>query len=109
MRRVEYNPMTGIEITYVGRGDGKIDVYQRQRCDGILDELQRRRSMVGNGKVKGPAGHQVGAIPNGLAMQWAHEEGVNLWALHPKERMAFWKRKLNDSDYKKLRVNGGTV
>lgn len=104
----EYNPHTGIEITYERdpMKPGVIHIHQKQRCDEILERAKRLRDQGG---VKAGPQKLAGIIPPGLALQWGQEHGINPFRLPGKERMEFWKRKLNDPDYKKLRVSEGVL
>ncbi len=103
----EYNPHTGVEITYErdSMNPRLLHIKQRQRCDGMLSAASKLRQ---EGKVEGAAGRFMGIIPPTLAQQIGQEMGIkNVFRLPGGERIAFYKRILNDSDYSKLRVSPG--
>jgi hypothetical protein len=104
----EYNSFTGMEITYERdpMKPGVIHIHQKQRCDAIIERATQLRN---EGGVKTAHGRLAGVIPPGLALQWGKEHGINPFRLPGRERMEFWKRKLNDPDYKKLRVSEGNI
>ncbi len=103
----DYNPWTGIETTYERDSTNPrlLHIHQRQRCD---DTLRAAEKLRGLGGVEGPVGRMMGIIPPGLAMQWGQEVGINPFRLAGRERLNFFKRKLQDPDYKKLRVTEGS-
>lgn len=48
----------------------------------------------------------VASIPNGVAMKWLKEDGINIYDENHWPRV---KKKLNDPDYKYLRTGTGRV
>lgn len=103
----EFNPFTQVEITYErdSMNPRLLHIHQKQRCDGTLEAVGRLRQ---RDKVETGAGRLMGVIPPGLALQWGREHGVNVFRLPGRERVDFFKRKLNDRDYSKLRVTEGS-
>lgn len=104
----EYNPFTGMEITYERdpMNPRLMHIRQRQRQDETIELATRLRN---DGGVKGAHGRLAGFVTPGLCLQWMEEHGVNPLRLPGRERIDFFKRKLNDRDYYKLRVTEGSL
>ncbi len=104
----EYNPFTGVEITYERDSmTGKLNIYQRQRCDEVIDAATRLRN---EGPRPMASGRTVAMIPPLLAQQVAQEAGINLYRVPSKERIEFLKRNIvNNRDYYRLRTTEGHV
>ncbi len=105
----EYNPFTGVEITYERDSmTGKLNIYQRQRCDEVIDAATRLRN---EGPKPLASGRTVAMIPPILALEVAQKAGIrNFYQMPAKERMAFLKRNIvNNRDYYRLRTTEGHV
>lgn len=104
----EYNPHTGMEITYEvdPMNPRLLHVHQKQRQDETIALATRVRN---EGGVHLDHGRIAGFITPGLALQWGKAHGVNPFQLPGGERMECWKRILNDSDYSNYRVTEGRI
>ncbi len=106
----EYDEFTGFTTRYwhQDNGDGKTQlVIQRlQDVEANLNANQREYNSYGDYNRYGDkAQHKVASIPNAVAEKWLREEGFNIFTATDAEI----RRKLNDSDYKKLRTMPGRL
>lgn len=66
--------------------------------------LEHNKAMRGHAP-KFDWGRLVAEIPNILLVKWMNEEGVNVLKMRGPEFQKFIHRKLNDPDYRHLRVD----
>ena len=89
---------------FIDLGDGKFGVKSTYNNDPHLD---RTRILREHGAGKLPESWCVGSIPMHLLAQWMKEENVS-WE-DREGRTKLIMRKLNDPDFKKLRIVEGRV
>lgn len=89
---------------FVDLGSGKFGVQSTFSNDPYLD---RTRILREHGAGKLPESWCVGSIPMHLLAQWMKEENVS-WE-DREGRTKLIMRKLNDPDFKKLRIVEGRV
>lgn len=106
----EYNPFTGMEITYERDTmvPGRLHIHQRQRCDAVIDRATKIRN--GGGPPDLGHGRIAAVIPPALALEVGQKYGINPFRLPGRERLEFLKREIvNNRDYYKLRLTEGNV
>lgn len=72
-----------------------------QDCEDIIERNKALRSQP----QKSDWGRHVATIPNGILVKWMLEENVNVMGMSSAEWGEFIRRKLNDPDYRELRVD----
>lgn len=83
--------------------EGKLVVQRLQDVETNLKANVNEYNSYGDHKAsmyKGSGMHKVASIPKAIAEQWLREEGFNIFTASDAEI----RRKLNDSDYRKLRT-----
>lgn len=82
--------------------DGKsVTIEHIQDVEPILDRNARLRS----DPQKSDWGRHIASIPNIILVKWMNEDGANVLAMSSEEFGAFIRRKLNDPDWRHLRVD----
>ena len=90
--------------TFIDNGDGTFSVHQQFDNNPYLDRTQALRSM-GLGKLD--ESWCVGEIPLHLLGQWMKEENVSWDDTEGRKRLII--KKLNDPNFKKLRIVEGRI
>ena len=106
----EFNAFTGTRIEYHRdpMQPGKLLIYQRQRCDEIIDRATEIRNSGGSPDMG--HGRIAAVIPPALAMEVGQKYGINPLRLPGRERLEFLKREIvNNRDYYRLRTTEGRV
>lgn len=91
----EYDEMTDTAI-----------VKQTQDVNPIL-ERNKKLQNEGKHRTKDKALQLAASIPNIVVHQWMIEDGVNWLALPKHEKHKYLRRKLNDPQYRYLKVSEG--
>ena len=103
----DYDEFTGMTTEY-HVGGGKITIRRLQDVEPYLvqnqQELNAKSSKARVGIAAG-LGTKVASIPPALVEKWLKEEGFNLFTASEAEIA----RKLNDSNYRKLRTAHGRI
>jgi ABC-type glycerol-3-phosphate transport system substrate-binding protein len=89
---------------FIDNHDGTFTVQKQYDNTPYLERTQFLRSM-GAGKL--PDSWCVGSIPMHLLAQWMKEENVDWTDTEGRKKLIM--RKLNDPDFKKLRIVEGRV
>lgn len=93
--------MSGVQ-TRLHFDNGDVHAHSVQDVEDILDA----NKALQNDPQKSDWGRHIASIPNIQIVKWMNEEGVNLLKLQGSELQRFLRRKLNDPDYRWLRVDG---
>lgn len=78
--------------------DGTIHVEERQDCEAILEDNQRKRDHR-FGSARGAVAEEAFQIPMTLVLQWQRDCGA---AMFSDEHMAYMNRKLSEPEFAKL-------
>ena len=89
---------------FIDNHDGTFTIQKQYDNTPYLERTQFLRSM-GAGKL--PESWCVGSIPMHLLAQWMKEENVDWTDTEGRKKLIM--RKLNDPDFKKLRIVEGRV
>ena len=79
----------------------RLTVEHAQDVAPILERNARLRAE----RQRSDWGRHIASIPNVILVRWMNEEGANVLAMSSEEFGAFIKRKLDDPDWRYLRVD----
>lgn len=91
--------------TEITAKNGVVTVLRTQQVDAILDLNRRALNNEPTMPNFRSRRRHVAEIPFIVAEQW-FKEGINMLSADPDMEKA-WQRKLNDPDYRRLRVTSG--
>ena len=104
--KVERNPLTGaIDHYFVDEKAGTVEIVQKYDCRHVLEANKRRALNTIDGRKFGGdhAMHHVAAIPNGVAVKWMKDYGLNVHGpMEPADERKFW-RLLDDPEWRYLK------
>lgn len=95
---------TGFERWWVESDDGSFSIETKWHTDDLI--AMNRREASDNGWGKAGWGRKVASIPLGLLEKWHLEDGIKFGSKDSRDAI---KRRLNDIDYRDLRVRSGRV
>lgn len=78
----------------------RFTVEHAQDVEAILDRNKALQSQP----QRSDWGRHIATIPNVVLVKWMNEEGANVLAMSGEEFGAFIRRKLDDPDWRYLRV-----
>jgi hypothetical protein len=79
----------------------RLTVEHAQDVAAILDRNKALQSQP----QRSDWGRHIATIPNVVLVKWMNEEGVNVLGMSSEEFGAFIRRKLDDPDWRHLRVD----
>lgn len=91
---------------FCGVENGRIRIETSQDVEPII-ELNKKLANESKGYSKSRELRHIAQIPFNVLHMWSQVDGVNLFALHRREKLAYLRRKLNDPDWRFLRTSGG--
>ena len=97
----EIGPGTSVKTEH-----GKIVVSRTEDVEPALDAIKELRDTPEAHKAAPLGGRYVASIPTIVLEQWCVEAGIQPW--ETTKLSGLIRRKLNDPDYKKLRVWEGS-
>lgn len=103
MKRLLKRHEDGTEVWFHGDGD-KFHIEHRHDSSPVVDYAKKMASAWQ--PRKGEIFRPVANVPLSLIQKWRNDYGIN--ALHP-DHWDFLKKKLNDIDYRDLRVWQGKL
>ena len=106
-RFFSHDPFTGVTQWFEGDGNGGFKMHYES---DVTDNLEANQALMNTGwdgyVSKARELKWVAEIPMSLVMKWKIEEGVDILEPGSEE---FMKRKLNSSEWLKLRVGPGRI
>lgn len=81
-------------------------IKQTQDVNPVL-ERNKKLQNEGKHRTKDKSFQLAASIPTNIAHQWMIDDGVNWMALSKDEKTKYLRRKLNDPQYRYLRVSEG--
>ena len=91
---------TFARIHLAADGDG-LTIEHAQDVEAILDRNKALRSQP----QRSDWGRHIATIPNIVLVKWMNEDGVNALRMSSEEFGVFIRRKLDDPDWRHLRVD----
>ena len=79
----------------------RLTVEHAQDVEAILDRNKALQSQP----QRSDWGRHIATIPNVVLVKWMNEDGVNVLGMSSEEFGAFIRRKLDDPDWRHLRVD----
>lgn len=102
-----YDPASGITDQYFyDDATNRLTIRRLQDVEAVLDDNKSNFNQHDGIKYNDSKGlHQVATIPNILIEKWLREEGFNWYTATDSEK----RKKLNDPDYRYLKVRPGKL
>jgi hypothetical protein len=91
---------TFARIHFDADGD-RLTIEHAQDVEAILDRNKALQSQP----QRSDWGRHIATIPNVVLVKWMNEDGVNVLGMSSEEFGAFIRRKLDDPDWRHLRVD----
>jgi hypothetical protein len=79
----------------------RLTIEHAQDVEPILERNARLRAEP----QRSDWGRHIASIPNVILVRWMNEEGANVLAMSGEEFGTFVRKKLNDPDWRHLRVD----
>ena len=79
----------------------RLTIEHAQDVEAILDRNKALQSVP----QRSDWGRHIATIPNVVLVKWMNEDGVNVLGMSSEEFGAFIRRKLDDPDWRHLRVD----
>ncbi len=102
-RFFDHDPLTGQTSWFESTDDG-FQIYTEMDAEPILDLNAAKRSMGRDYYAADKDMWKVASIPNIMLIKWATEMGVPVDQVFSDEFAAIVTRKLNDSEFRKLKT-----
>lgn len=97
----DYDPLTGMRITYEDTEDGGFLLHYSQDAEPVLDANARKRGLGRAYYAADPDMWRVASIPIGVQMEWLTKYGIDVY--NPEHEKAVVKL-LNDPDWRYLKT-----
>ena len=108
LRPFSYDPLTGTRVLYEDTPDG-FRLHSTQDAEPILDHNDRLRSLGRSYYAADPNFWHIASIPNNVLLHWAIQDGVPPDMVFSDEYADRVAKRLNCSDFRKLKTADVTV
>ena len=96
--------MSVATVPHLDRSEKKIHFERIQDVEPILDHNKALQSMP----QKSDFMRHIATIPCVILEKWANEDGVNIFKMPREDYSRYLRKKLNDPEWRYLRVEGPT-
>ena len=93
--------MSALARIHLDPDGDRLTVEHAQDVEAILDRNKALQSQP----QRSDWGRHIATIPNVVLIKWMNEDGVNVLGMSSEEFGAFIRRKLDDPDWRHLRVD----